>query len=57
MALKLLKVNVSLEVKGDPNDQDDLRNRVHESLQVLIESEELEFSVNEDESEELDWEE
>jgi len=56
MALKLLTVNISLEVKGDPNDLDDLRDRVSETLQIMIENEELEFTLNEDEEEEMESE-
>jgi len=51
MALKLLKVTVNLEVKGDPSDQDDLKNRVTDELQILIENDELAFVVDEDEEE------
>ena len=51
MALKLLKVNVVLEVKADVNDSDDLRERIYESLQVLLENEELEFTLGDDEEE------
>jgi hypothetical protein len=54
--LKMLKVTIALEIKGDPDDQDDLRDRLYEVLQVAMEDEELEFIVDE-EQEELDVEE
>lgn len=49
MALKILKVNVPLVLKGDPQDPDDLRNRVFETLALGIEGDDLEFVVEEDE--------
>ena len=53
MALKLLKVTVNLEVKADSADQEAVREQVMEALQILIESDELEFTVDtDDESEE-----
>ena len=54
MALKLLKVVVNLELKADPNDSEDLRERVMETLQMLMESEELEFSLDEEQEEEVE---
>ena len=51
MALKLIKVNISMVVKGDRNDLDDLRERVYELLQVAIDGDELEFELEEDEEE------
>ena len=51
MALKLLKVSVVLEVKADRSDPEDLRERVYDQLQMLVESDELEFSLDEDEEE------
>lgn len=53
MALKLLKVTVNLEVKADSADHESVREQVMEALQILIESDELEFTVDtDDESEE-----
>lgn len=57
MALKLLKVSVNVELKGDPNDLDDLRDRLGEYLMVEIESGDLEFEVQDDESDELEGDE
>ncbi len=51
MALKLLKVQVTLEVKADRFDEEDLRERVKDHLMMLVESDELEFSLDEDEEE------
>lgn len=51
MALKFLKINVSLLVKGDPTDTDDLKDRVYENLQLSMEDDNLEFVVEEDEDE------
>lgn len=51
MALKLIKINIALEVKADTNDEDDLRDRIYDSLLILIENEELEFTLDEDEEE------
>lgn len=56
MALKLVKVTIPMEVKADLSDPDDLKHRIYESLQVLLESEELEYVLGDDE-EELDGEE
>ena len=47
--LKILKVTVSLDLKADRNDPDDLRDRLYESLQILMENEELEYEIGEDE--------
>lgn len=47
--LKMVKVQVNLEVKGNTEDEDDFRDRVYDKLQLLIESEELEFTFEEDE--------
>ena len=54
MALKLLKIQVNLEVKADSTDSDEIRERVYEELQVLLESEELDYVVGEDEEEEYE---
>lgn len=49
MALKLLKVIVNLEVKADRSDDEDVKERVFETLQLLMESDELSYSLDEDE--------
>jgi len=51
MAFKLLKVNFSMVVKGDPNDREDLKERIYEMIQVAVENDDLEFSLDEDEEE------
>lgn len=56
MALKILKINIPLELKGDPQDKDDLRDRIYETLQILMEDEELDFVIDEDDYEEVDEE-
>ena len=53
MALKLLKVSVNIEVKADPSDQEDLKARVYDALQILLESEELEFVLDDEDQEEV----
>jgi hypothetical protein len=52
--LKLLKVNIEISVKGDPNDLDDLKDRVYDHLQFAMEDEDLEFSFDEEDSEEVE---
>ena len=49
--LKILKVNITLDLKADATDPDDVRERLYETLQILIENDELEFSIGEDEEE------
>jgi hypothetical protein len=49
--LKILKIQINLDVKGDPSDEFDLRDRVYEALQFAMEDEELEFTFEEDEDE------
>ena len=49
--LKILKINIPLQVKADPDDQDDLRDRVFCYLENAIEEGELDFEVLEDEEE------
>lgn len=51
MALKLFKINVVLEVKADSRDQEELRERVMDKIQMLVESDEIEFTINDDEEE------
>ena len=52
MALKLLKVQITLEVKADSSDSEDVKERVYEALQVLMESEELDYQLDLEDSEE-----
>jgi hypothetical protein len=54
MALKLLKINVALEIKGDPNDLEDLKHRVSEYLQIVIENDELEFELVDEDQEDAE---
>jgi hypothetical protein len=55
--LKFLKVRINLEVKGDPTDMDDLKDRVYDALELSIEEGSLEFEVSDDEdSEEMELE-
>ena len=49
MPLKLLKIQINLEVKANSSDSDDIRERVYEEIQELLETEDLEFIVEEDE--------
>lgn len=51
MALKLLKVTVNLEIKADRNDQESLKEAVYEQLQMLMESDDLSYALDEDEEE------
>ncbi len=54
MPLKLLKVQVNLEVKADSSDDEEIRERVYEELQTLLESEELTYTVDEEDQEDAD---
>lgn len=51
MALKLLKVLVTLEVKADRSDPEDVKERVYDHIQMLIESDDLEYALDEEEEE------
>ena len=51
MALKLLKVQVNLEVKADKNDPEGVKESVYEALQMLMESDDLSYALDEDEEE------
>lgn len=54
---KMLKVQINMELKGDPEDLDDVKDRLFEALEIAIEDGELDFTVLEDEdSEEMDLE-
>ena len=47
--LKMLQITVSLDVKGDAEDEEDLKARVYDKLQLLMEEDSLKFNVNADE--------
>jgi hypothetical protein len=51
MALKLFKVQLTIEVKADKNDPDHVREQVYEQLQMLMESEELDYVLDEEDEE------
>lgn len=55
--LKILKVNVPVTLKADPDDREDIQERLFEHLQIGIEEGELDFDVMDEESEELEMEE
>ena len=55
--LKILKINVLVTLKADPDDREDIKERLFEFLQIGIEDGELDFEVLDDESEELESEE
>jgi hypothetical protein len=57
MALKLLKVSMTFEVKADPRDSDAVREEVYEYLSSSMEYEELEFQIMEDDDAEEESEE
>lgn len=50
--MKTLKVIVELEIKGDTNDQDTLKEDVYQYIQELIEEDSLEFQVLDEEEDE-----
>ena len=50
--LKIVKVNISLNLKVDASDEDDVRERVYEKLQMLLEEEELEYTIDDEDEEE-----
>jgi hypothetical protein len=51
MALKLLKVSINLEIKADKNEEESVKEAVYEQLQMLMESDELNYALDEDEEE------
>lgn len=57
MPLKILKVNIVVNLKADSDDLEDLRDRLYEHLQVEMEDQSLDFEVLEEESEEVEGEE
>lgn len=54
MALKLLKVLITLEVKGDRNDVESTRDQIYDTLNMLMETEELDYSIDEENEEDLE---
>ena len=55
--LKMLKVQINLELKGDPHDMDDLKDRLYDTVELAIEEGNLEFEVIDDEdSDEMELE-
>jgi len=54
--MKHLKINIgSFRIKGDADDMDTLKEDVYEKIQAMLESDALEFSIddeNEDEDDE-----
>lgn len=51
--MKYLKINLgSIKIKGDPEDEDTLKEDVYERVQAMLESETLSFSIDEDDEEE-----
>jgi len=49
--LKILKVSITLNLKADATDPDDVKERLYETLQFLIEGDELEWTLGDDEEE------
>lgn len=49
--LKIVKIKVSVELKADVSDSDDVRERLYETLQVALDSEDLNYEIEEDEEE------
>jgi hypothetical protein len=47
--LKLLKLTVKVGIKADSDDEDDIRERLYEHLQVSMEENELNYEIEEDE--------
>lgn len=54
--MKTLKVLVELEIKGDENDEETLKEDLYQRIQELIEEDDLPFNVfpSEDEDEDED---
>ena len=50
--MKHLKINLaSFRIKGDADDMDTLKEDVYEKIQAMLESDALEFSIDDEESE------
>ena len=49
--LKILKINIPLQLKADPDDLEDIKDRLFCFLENAIEEQELDFEVLEDEEE------
>lgn len=58
MALKKLKVTIELTIKGDIEDDEQIKEDVYSQLQELMEEDELDYDVvdpDEDEDEDEDY--
>jgi hypothetical protein len=56
--LKMLKINVPVVLKADPNDGESVREALYEHLQIGMEEQDLDYSVeDEEDNEELELEE
>ena len=56
--LKMLKINVPVVLKADPNDEESVREALYEHLQIGMEEQDLEYDLMEEEdNEELELEE
>lgn len=54
--MKYLKIVIEpFKIKGDPEDEEQLRQDVYEKLQAMIESEVLSFSIDEDDEDDSDY--
>jgi hypothetical protein len=53
MALKLLKVSMTFEVKADPRDELSIKEEIFDYLTTGIEYDELEWTLEENEDEEV----
>ena len=49
--LKMLKVQINVDLKADPSDEEDLKDRLYSALGLLMEEEELEYTFDTDEEE------
>jgi hypothetical protein len=53
--MKYLKINLEgFKIKGDPEDEDQLKQDVYERVQAMLEAETLAFSIDDDEEDEGD---
>jgi hypothetical protein len=52
--MKTLRVVIELELKGDEDDQETLKDSVYQYIQELIEADELEYTVVADDEDEDD---
>lgn len=52
--MKKFKVLIALEIKGDPSDQETVKEDVYQYLQELMEEGDLEYEIQDDEEDEND---